>query len=270
MGASRVLDMEIDDLQLVCIARSGSEEVDLLIYDPMPGGSGLLDQVLSHWAEVVAEAKDLVEHCPSGCAYSCIDCLQTFRNAFYHRYLNRLAALRCFQDWGDVLQFSHDIPPKQAAAGAEPTGRPSHEREQQLRDMLLRAGFIAPILNKEIDLGRPHPKTYPDVFFEVPDGRKEGVCIYLDGMSGHLHGNPQTAQRDRQIREMLRNENYEVIEIPVGNLDDREAMRRHFYRIGAVLLGKEQAVRIRDNPNWHLNSPAGQQSQGNEDSSQPT
>jgi len=256
MGASRVLDMEIDDLQLVCIARAGSEEVDLLLYDPMPGGSGLLDQVLTHWAEVVAEAKDLVEHCPSACASSCIDCLQTFRNAFYHRYLNRVEALRCFQDWGDALQFSHDIPPKQAAAGAEPTGRPGHEKEQQLRDMLLRAGFIAPVMNREIDLGRPHPKTYPDVFFEVPDGRKEGVCVYLDGMSGHLHGNPQTAQRDRQIRELLRNENYEVIEIPVGNLDDREAMRRHFYRIGAVLLGKEQAVRIRDNPDWHSGQPS--------------
>ena len=257
MGASRVLDMEIDDLQLVCIARPGSEEVDVLLYDPMPGGSGLLDQVVGNWAEVVAEARDLVEHCPSACASSCIDCLQTFRNAFYHKYLNRLEALRCFQDWGDALQFSHAIPPKQAAAGAEPTGRPGNEKEQMLRDMLLRAGFVAPVMNREVDLGRPQPKTYPDVFFEVPDGRKEGVCLYLDGMSEHLHGNPQTAQRDRQIREMLRNEGYEVIEIPVGNLDDRESMRRHFYRIGQVLLGKEQAVRIRDNPGWH----SGQSSQ---------
>lgn len=268
MGASRVLDMEIDDLQLVCIARPGSEEVDVLLYDPMPGGSGLLDQVVAHWAEVVAEAKDLVEHCPSACASSCIDCLQTFRNAFYHKYLNRLEALRCFQDWGDALQFSHDIPPKQAAAGAEPTGSPGNEKEQMLRDMLLRAGFVAPVMNREIDLGRPHPKTYPDVFFEVPDGRKEGVCLYLDGMSGRLHGNPQTAQQDRQIRELLRNENYEVIEVPVGNLDDREAMRRHFYRIGAVLLGKEQAVRIRDNPDWHSGSPASQPAPENENADQ--
>jgi hypothetical protein len=50
--------------------------------------------------------------------------------------------------------------------------------------------------------------------------------------------------------------------LPVGNLDDREAMRRHFYRIGAVLLGKERAVRIRDNPDWHSGSPPSQPAQG--------
>jgi hypothetical protein len=87
-------------------------------------------------------------------------------------------------------------------------------------------------------------------------------------MSGRLHGNPQTAQQDRQIRELLRNENYEIIEIPVGNLDDREAMRRHFYRVGAVLLGKDQAVRIRDNPDWHSGSPGSQPATGNENAVQ--
>lgn len=70
-----------------------------------------------------------------------------------------------------------------------------------------------------------------------------------------VDSNPQTAQQDRRIRELLRNENYEVIEIPVGNLDDREAMRPHFYRIGAVLLGRVQALRIRANLDWHLSSP---------------
>lgn len=251
IGASRVLDMEIEDLQLLCIARPGFEEVDLLLYDPMPGGSGLLDQLTAQWAEVLAEARDVVEHCPSACASSCIDCLQTYRNAFYHRHLNRLEALRCFQERGSALSFGHDIPPKQAVAGAEQAGRPGSEKEQVLRDMLIRAGFTTPVMNKVIDLGRPHPKTYPDFFFDVPDGRKEGVCVYLDGMSDHLHGNPQTAMLDRQIRELLRNENYEVIEIPVGQLDDGGAMARHFYRIAAVLLGKEQATRIRENPRWH-------------------
>ncbi|MDH7503628.1 MAG: hypothetical protein QHJ82_13070 [Verrucomicrobiota bacterium] len=57
-------------------------------------------------------------------------------------------------------------------------------------------------------------------------------------------------------RELLRNQNHEVIEIPVGQLHDLEAMRRHFYRIGAVLLGKEHAVKIRDNPDWHPGSRA--------------
>ena len=254
IAASLVLDMEVDDLQVLCISRPGCEDVDVILYDPMPGGSGLLDQVVGAWAEVVQGARDLVQNCPSACPSSCIDCLQTFRNAFYHRHLDRAEALQRLEEWGGELQFSHEIPPRQAASTGETAGQAANDSEQRLLEMLSRAGFSVPVLNREIDLGRPHPKTYPDAFFDVPDGRKEGVCIYLDGMSNRLHGNPQTAQQDRQIREMLRNENYEVIEIPVGQLDDREAMRRHFFRIGAVLVGRERATQIREGTGWFVDA----------------
>ena len=55
----------------------------------MPGGSGLLEQLCARFGEVVTAALKVVETCPSVCERSCIDCLQTFRNAFYHRYLDR-------------------------------------------------------------------------------------------------------------------------------------------------------------------------------------
>lgn len=35
-----------------------------------------------------------------------------------------------------------------------------------------------------------------------------------------------------------------------GQLPDREAMRRHFSRLGRILLGKEQAMTLRDNSQW--------------------
>src|SRR5690606_8981516 len=38
-GAAEVLDMEISDLQVQVIGKPGSETVDALLYDPMPGGS---------------------------------------------------------------------------------------------------------------------------------------------------------------------------------------------------------------------------------------
>lgn len=47
-GAADVLDMEISDLQVQVIGKPGSESVDALLYDPMPGGSGLLEQLLEH------------------------------------------------------------------------------------------------------------------------------------------------------------------------------------------------------------------------------
>ena len=99
-------------------------------------------------------------------------------------------------------------------------------------------------------MGKPLGTTKPDFFFEDPNEGLEGICVYLDGMSKHLHGNPDTAQRDRAIREELRNSDYEVIEIPAGNLDDPQAMAKYFYRIGKILVGKTKAKDIRDNPAW--------------------
>ncbi|NEP19853.1 MAG: hypothetical protein F6J97_23695 [Leptolyngbya sp. SIO4C1] len=90
----------------------------------------------------------------------------------------------------------------------------------------------------------------PDFFFEDPDERTEGICIYLDGMSKALHGNPDTRKRDQAIREELRNEGYEVIEIPVGDLVDQAKMAKIFFRIGRALLGKARATDIRDRTDW--------------------
>ena len=44
-AATRLLDMGLEDLQLILV-RKPDEKLDLLIFDPMPGGSGLLEQML--------------------------------------------------------------------------------------------------------------------------------------------------------------------------------------------------------------------------------
>jgi hypothetical protein len=46
MGAARVLDMEVEDLQIIALGHAGQELIDVLLYDPMPGGSGLLEQLV--------------------------------------------------------------------------------------------------------------------------------------------------------------------------------------------------------------------------------
>ena len=60
----------------------------------------------------------------------------------------------------------------------------------------------------------------------------------------HLHGRTETRDRDRDIREGLRNRGYEVVEIQFGQLTDPDAMRQHFFRIGRFLLGKDAAQRF--------------------------
>lgn len=247
-GASEILEMEIEDLQVLTLGRAGSGEVDVLLYDPMPGGSGLLEQMMDRWDEVVTAALALVDSCPAACTTACIDCLHTFRNGFYHQHLNRHTASDRLRVWGPRLGFTHDIPPRLPSTD---TGTaPVNEAEATLRALLVRAGFPAPIGQRTIDLGRPLGPTTPDLFYEDPDGRAEGVCLYLDGMGGHLHGNPATLQRDREMREELRSRGYEVFEIPFGHLSDRGAMVRHFYRLGRILLGKERATQLKEQPTW--------------------
>ena len=247
-GAAEILEMELDDLQVLGLGRAGSGTIDLLLFDPMPGGSGLLEQMTTRWPEVVAAALEIVDGCPSGCATACVDCLYTFRNAFYHKHLNRHTAAERLRAWGERLAFSHDIPPRLPSSD---TGQPPvNEAESILRELLVRAGFPEPVGQKTIQLGLPLGSTTPDFFFDDPTGRLDGICIYLDGMSSHIHGNPATQRHDREIREELRHRSYEVIEIPFGHLTDREAMVRHFYRLARILLGKDQANGLRDDASW--------------------
>jgi ATP-dependent helicase YprA (DUF1998 family) len=247
-GAAEVLEMELQDLQLLAVGKAGESEPDILIYDPMPGGSGLLEQMVGRWGEVVEKALELVEGCPSGCASACVDCLLHYRNTFYHSHLDRHVAARLLRELGMKLEASHEIPP--LLPNPPSPAQPVNEPESVLRRMLERAGFPQAEPQHPIDLGRPLGTTTPDFFFEDPSGRTEGICIYLDGMSDSLHGDPVTRKRDRAIREELRSLGYEVIEMVYGDLTDREAMRRHLSRLGRVLLGKQRAAALREDDSW--------------------
>jgi len=78
----------------------------------------------------------------------------------------------------------------------------------------------------------------------------EGICIYLDGLSGRLHGNPQTAQNDREIRNWLRGNGYDVIEIVATDLHDREAMTRHFRKLAGYLRNDALREKVRTETSW--------------------
>ena len=51
-GATSVLDMHMEDLQILVIGHVDREEVDGLLWDPMPGGSGLLDRLCERFADI--------------------------------------------------------------------------------------------------------------------------------------------------------------------------------------------------------------------------
>jgi len=249
-GAAQILDMETEDLEILVIGRAGVDQVDALLYDPMPGGSGLLDQIRARFDEVVGAAREVVETCPSGCARGCIDCLYRFRNVFFHSHLDRKLAAEKLAEWGSELEFGHEIPPRMARDDRSGSGLPVNRAEQTLRAMLTNAGFPEGQWQRQIDLGRPLGTTTPDCYYRDDDPDEPGICIYLDGLSRHIHGNEATRRQDRQIREQLRADDYEVIEIAASDLYDRAKMARHFHKLGRLLLGRSEARRVRDNTEW--------------------
>ena len=252
IGGAQVLDMHLDDLQVLVIGHVDRDDVDALLWDPMPGGSGLLDQLCERFQEVVQVAREFAGACPGLCESSCIDCLQSFRNAYYHRYLDREAARERIDQWGRQLSLEHEIPRQQP--DAPPAGDdavPVNDAETRLRHLLLAAGFGEGVRDEQIRLDHTLGTTTPDVIYRTEDhDPDEGVCIYLDGLSAHLHGNPETAERDREIRTWLRNHGFEVIEITAHDLDDEEAMVRHFRRLAGYLAMRDVRSRVRADRSW--------------------
>ena len=236
-GAAGVLDMHLDDLQILVVGQVDRPQVDALLWDPMPGGSGLLDQLIERFDEVAQAAEAVVDGCASGCDHSCIDCLQTFRNGYYHRHLSRRTALECLRQWGRELSFAHPVPAA-TPAGKEATAQPVNEAERRLRHLLASAGFAEGLRGEQINLGPGLGTTTPDVIYRGQSGMPD-VCVYLDGLSEPLHGNPRTAEQDREIRYWLRQQGHEVVEITVTDLDDAGAMARHFGRL-AMYLGADE------------------------------
>ncbi len=248
IGAARVLDMEVEDLQLIALGHAGEERVDVLLYDPMPGGSGLLDQLVERWEEVRAAALELVENCPGACERSCVDCLQTYRNRFYHEHLDRHRAAEVLKAASGPLAQAHPIP-ENLPRTSTTAGQPQTMIEQRFKRLLREAGLPDPLAQKRIELGT-NLYTQPDFFYAGEDHDEPGICIYLDGMAGHIHGNLEQADKDRFLREKLRALSYEVIEVRSFELDDKNAVVAAITRIAKYLIGRDKQRALREDTGW--------------------
>ena len=123
--------------------------------------------------------------------------------------------------------------------------------EQRLRQLLLAAGFEEGIRGQQIRLDRTIGTTTPDVIYRAAHhDENEGVCLYMDGLSKHIHGNAATAEQDQRIRTWLRNNGYEVIEIAFSDLGDQAAMERHFRKLAGYLQVADLREALRADKSW--------------------
>jgi len=223
--------MESQDVQLLPLSQADGS-YHLFLYDPMPGGSGLLQQLLEQWEAILAAAMHSLSTCESNCKRSCYNCMRTYRNSFYHDLLDRHVAIQLLHDYESQPRHEREFPPVQEAV--ESKSQPTNRGEKALAELIEQAGLPRFEHQYDIDLGKPLGTTTPDLFYDDPVSGRQ-LAIYLDGLSKDIHGNKARQQLDRVLRESLEEEGIDVIEIASSDLDDPEAMKRHLKRISMKL-----------------------------------
>jgi SOS-response transcriptional repressor LexA len=213
----------------------------------MPGGSGLLSQILERWKEVRDAGLETVAGCKGQCERSCYECLRIYRNVFYHALLDRHAAKRILDAMPEV-NWEREIP-AHAAGARVMVGRPTNPGEEVLGALLERAGFPAPRRQHEIPIDQPVPTTTPD-FAYVEEAERIYVAIYLDGLSKEIHGNADRARMDAMIRSVLEARGWQVLVIASSSLNDPQAMLLHFQRLAHALRQRDRVKTLAEDRSW--------------------
>ena len=238
IGAAQVLEMEPDDVQTLPVPCANST-FDLYVYDPMPGGSGLLSQMLDRWEEIVAVLQKVLGDCAGACERSCYRCMRTGRNVFWHRLLDRAVALNVVERMSDKPVLSHELPAQQDETFGT-RARSTNDAEDRMVEILERQGLDGFATGQlTIDLPAPLASTTPDVAW--PD---QQVALYLDGLSKEIHGSIARARSDELLRDAVEDLGWKVIVIAASHLDDPELLRAGLRRIARALKRADAVQRI--------------------------
>lgn len=169
-GTTRLLDTWLYDLELLIVQKPDDKQ-DLLLYDPMPGGSGILEQMLTRWPELISTAESLLANCPQACETACYVCLKTFRNQYHHDLLNRHSALELIEALNHEPYGYRDILPVFEEERPE-DGSPSNTPEARLLRILNDHHFPAGVCRKRIttSLGIATELSMKQVYGVVGEG----------------------------------------------------------------------------------------------------
>lgn len=239
IGASLTIEMESNDLQYLVIANE-DDSFDVFLYDSMPGGSGLLQQMIDSWVEMCQRAITSLNQCRSKCEASCYDCMRTYNNVFIHKLLNRNRAVELLLEWLMQPQFEKELPPV-VSLEDEKSSKGTNIGEVSLFNILKKEGFPAFEEQKVINIGPPYDRTLPDLYYEDEDDDIR-VAVYLDGLSSSIHGNDKQAAIDNLIRYQLEEMDIEVVSIAASDLSDPEALNRGLKKI-ARKIGRKDLVK---------------------------
>jgi hypothetical protein len=219
-GAVRLFEVDEDDLEAYVLTRlvhssDGSKQevpLDMMLIDPVLGGSGLLRRLAEHLPSV---ARAALEHLDGhDCPDSCYRCLRSYRNQRLHRlldwrlavpYLRALTGESVVQDGS--IQGAQPVPgndgPEWDEARAE--GCESPQELNLLKAIRSDGSFAEPTKQYEVwDSGRL--LTRADFALLSADKK---VLIYVDGLQWHSSVRQRTL--DNRITNRLQMLGYLVL-----------------------------------------------------------
>lgn len=229
-AAAVEIEMDVEDLQTI-VFHVDEERCDLFLYDPMPGGSGILQQIIDNWEAVRLSGLGITQDCPQQCESSCYECLRTYRNIFYHDNLNRHLAAEILEDLESITKL-HEFP--EHVVDDQSEGESTLPSEGKLEELIKEAGL--PETDKQVEIPitvegqQDINRTTPDFVY-----KEKKIAIYLDGMSGHIHGNPQTQMVDRLITDEMEEMGWRVLRILFPELSDPTVMRLYMRKLARYL-----------------------------------
>ncbi len=230
IGAGHVLDMGTSEVEgFPLVDEHGKHWA--IVYDPMPGGSGFLPQIVEYWQSICERGQQALDNCASQCEAACYSCLKHFRNQLDHDVLNRKMASNLLSDLAHPLALDHVIPSVIMQAHLDPHADDSNA-ETNFAAICAAHSFPVPKESQfKVDLGAG---SYTVADFAYPDER---VLVFIDGMGKKLHGDPDKQKKDKLARAKLKMKGYHVVEITAEALSDEGSVAMHLEELG-VYLGR--------------------------------
>ena len=207
-GMARFSDLEEDEVEAELLGEGDHRSI--LFYETPEGGVGVLRRFVEEadaLQRVAAAALEVCHFDPRGndlkpqCAAACYECLMNFGNQQVVMKLDRrkirdvLLALRSSR----VDRLVEGRNRQQQLEYLRRLTDSRSDLERKFLEVLDREGFRLP---DDAQRQIPEPHCIPDFFY------RPNVCVFCDGK---VHDEASQREKDREIRERLRQRGYEVV-----------------------------------------------------------
>lgn len=234
IGTEQVLDTGEVELE-VHLAKDTSGIFYATLLDPMPGGSGFLTKIVDEWPSIIKASIDKLENCR--CEKACYSCMKRYRNQIFHTYLDRNSAKDLLFDLQGQVHKQTNVEPSVEKTYDLSTA--DSTAEERFIKILQDNSFPLPDGEHKLIVLSTGEKMQADFTYDAIDGKK--IIIFIDGTSASLHGDPETARKDKILRFKAKQEGYLVLEITKQGLQDVTNVNQFLQEL-SIYLGKDDFI----------------------------